>query len=215
MKKTLEETRDPEGVGLAAPQVDLSIRLFLAKPEAGGVTKVFINPKILKQDKIIIPKSKKTKNKLLEGCLSIPRIWGHIARSNTLTLQYQDETGKQTTEEFDGFISTVIQHELDHLNGVLFTTRVLEQNNTLFKEVRDEKGESEFEEIKIRHSSSIEEMEKDIISEHEGQLKMPGIDGKNMAYELMNSLKSGKMDGETNAAFEERIISESMKVLLI
>ena len=73
----------------------------------------------------------------------------------------------------------------------------------------------EFEEIKIRHSSSIEEMEKDIISEHEGQLKMPGIDGKNMAYELMNSLKSGKMDGETNAAFEERIISESMKVLLI
>lgn len=149
MKRTLDATTDPEGVGLAAPQVNLSIKLFLAKPDPKGPTKIFVNPKILKQDKIIIPKSKKTKNRLLEGCLSIPRIWGHVARSHSLTLQYQDETGKQFTEDFDGFISTVIQHELDHLNGILFTTRVLGQNNKLFKEVRDEKGESEFEEIQI------------------------------------------------------------------
>lgn len=149
MHKTLDATRDPEGVGLAAPQVDISIRLFLAKPDPEGKTKVFINPKILKQDKIIIPKSKKTTGKLLEGCLSIPRIWGHVARSKTLTLQYQDETGHQYTEEFSGFMATVIQHELDHLNGILFTTRVLEQNNKLFKEVRDDNGESEFEEIKL------------------------------------------------------------------
>ncbi len=149
MQKTLDATRDPEGVGLAAPQVNLSIKLFLAKPDPKDITKIFINPKILKQDKIVIPKSKRTKNNLLEGCLSIPKIWGHVGRSKTITLQYQDETGHQFTEDFSDFIATVIQHEIDHLNGILFTTRVLEQNNSLYKEVRDEEGESVFEEIKI------------------------------------------------------------------
>lgn len=148
MKQTLDATVDPEGVGLAAPQVDKSLQLFLAKPKKEGPTAIFINPHILERTEA--KKSKKTsKKEMLEGCLSIPNIWGNVTRSSTVTLAYQDEKGEKHTETFNGFMATIIQHEVDHLNGILFTKHVLEQKNPLYKSHKDDNGEDVFEEIKI------------------------------------------------------------------
>jgi len=85
----------------------------------------------------------------LEGCLSLPDIWGDVQRFPRITVRYLDETGKQHKRKFRGFMSTVIQHEIDHLNGTLFPKRVLEQGGTLYKSEKDEKGEDVFEELKI------------------------------------------------------------------
>ena len=85
----------------------------------------------------------------LEGCLSIPKIWGKVKRAKTLTLQYRDEKGTVHKEEFSGFIATIIQHETDHTNGILFTQRVLEQKEKLYETGKDEEGKEVLEEITI------------------------------------------------------------------
>lgn len=148
MTETLLATEDPIGVGLAAPQVGLSIRMFLARPTETSPVTEFINPKILSTEK---PTSKTSpaKKKLLEGCLSMPAIWGHVTRERALTLTWQDKTGHNHKKRFTGFLATIIQHETDHLNGILFTKHVLEQNNKLYKSYKNEENEDEFEEIKI------------------------------------------------------------------
>lgn len=148
MKETLAATLDPVGVGLAAPQVGLSIRLFLVKPAENAKVQVFINPEIKSLETAAATK-KKTKKRLLEGCLSIPNIWGNITRAKALTLSWQDEHGRHHTKRFRGFMATIIQHELDHLNGILFTKHVMEQGEKLYKSYKNEKGEDEFEEVKI------------------------------------------------------------------
>ena len=147
MTKTLNATVDPIGVGLAAPQVGLSIRLFLTKPTENGPITPFINPVILASTE---PTTfKKSKKKLLEGCLSIPNIWGNVTRKKTVTVQYQDEHGKKHEKTFSGFMATILQHEIDHLDGVLFTTHVMKQGEKLYRSYKNEKDEEEFEEIKI------------------------------------------------------------------
>jgi peptide deformylase len=133
MKQTLIAQKDPEGVGLAAPQVGLNLSLFIIRPQKNDPIEVFINPKIIK--KIDLPKkTKKEKRIKLEGCLSIPKIWGQVKREAKILLQYQTLNGEIKTEWFSGFKSTIIQHEVDHLNGILFTQRVIEQNQKLYKE---------------------------------------------------------------------------------
>lgn len=158
MKETLVAARDPEGVGLAAPQVDKSIQLFIIKQTSRSPILVFINPKIeqfLDKSEIdenqpeISEDPKKEKNVQLEGCLSLSGIWGVVNRHPTLVLSYEDETGQKHRKKFTGFIATIIQHEYDHLQGTLFPKRVLEQKNPLYKSKKDEKGETEFEEIKL------------------------------------------------------------------
>lgn len=142
MEKTLIEQKDPKGVGLAANQVGESLSLFIIKPTEKSKTKVFINPKILK----IVNLPFSTKNKMrrskkpvkLEGCLSIPRIWGPVKRASKIFIQYQDLNGTAKKEWFDGFESVIIQHEVDHLNGIVFTQRSVEQNQKLYKEIGDE-----------------------------------------------------------------------------
>ena len=74
------------------------------------------------------------KNIKLEGCLSIPHIWGPVTRNTKILLEYQDLTGEKHSEWFSGFTSVIIQHEMDHLQGVLFTQRVLEQKGRLYQE---------------------------------------------------------------------------------
>ncbi|MCL4354347.1 peptide deformylase [Patescibacteria group bacterium] len=148
MKKTLNETFDPVGVGLAAPQVGLPLRLFITKPTEKSEIKVFVNPQIIEEENIK-EKPKKTKKKLLEGCLSIPNIWGNVSRKREVTLEYHDEKGKKHRRKFTGFPATIIQHEMDHLNGVLFTKRVLEQKQKIYKSFKNSEGEDEFEEMKI------------------------------------------------------------------
>lgn len=152
MKQTLLGTHDPEGVGLAAPQVDRSIQLFIAKPTQKSPFLIFINPKIVSQSdamqELKRPKKSKAPGKL-EGCLSLVDIWGTVSRHKQLTVSYLDEKGASHTKKFSGFLATIIQHEIDHLEGVLFPKRVLEQKGKLFKSHKDKKGEDVFEEIEI------------------------------------------------------------------
>ncbi len=109
------------GVGLAAPQIGKSIRLFLidAGPmhEEGqehlGKRGVFINAEIIEEAGEDCSYS--------EGCLSIPDVTGDVARPEEITIRYQDENFVEHTETFTGMNARVIQHEYDHIEGVLFT----------------------------------------------------------------------------------------------
>ncbi len=152
MKESMESVIDPIGVGLAAPQVGKSLQLFIAKPSQKSKVLVFINPKIVKKEKKAhsdtSPKGKK-EHKKLEGCLSLLNIWGSVERFDIVWISYLDETGKKHNRRFGGFLATILQHEIDHLDGILFPKRVLEQKGTLYKSEKDEKGEDVFEEIKL------------------------------------------------------------------
>ncbi len=148
MAKALEAATDPVGVGLAAPQVGKSIALFIIKPKVNSKIYVFINPKIIDQ-KPLLKTKKGMKHKKLEGCLSLKDVWGEVERSEEITLQYLDRAGMKHKKTFTGFLATIIQHEMDHLEGVLFPRRVLEQKGKLYKSEKDEKGQDVFEEIKI------------------------------------------------------------------
>lgn len=148
MKVSLDSATDPVGVGLAAPQVGKSLDIFITKPSVKSRVFAFINPKITKK----IPHEKDADRehlRKLEGCLSLPNIWGDVKRFPEINVEYLDETGKLHKRKFTGFMSIIIQHEIDHLNGVLFTKRVLEQGGTLYKSEKDENGEDVFEEMKI------------------------------------------------------------------
>ncbi|WP_226391102.1 peptide deformylase [Penaeicola halotolerans] len=113
------ETMDhANGVGLAAPQINKGIRLFVIdstlmeeKPE-DGIRKAFINPVLLDEygDDFSFE----------EGCLSIPDVRADIIRPDKLTLQYYDENWQLKEEEFSEMTARVIQHEYDHLEGILF-----------------------------------------------------------------------------------------------
>lgn len=109
-----------EGVGLAAPQVNLSIRLFIVdgKPFADedsqldNFKRIFINPQIIEESGEEWPFN--------EGCLSIPGIREDVMRKPVVTLRYLDENFKEHTETFTGIAARIIQHEYDHIEGVLF-----------------------------------------------------------------------------------------------
>jgi peptide deformylase len=146
MKETLLSARNPKGVGLAAPQVGLGLQLFLIHPSAKDPVSVFINPEIIHKEPVT-ETTKKSEH--LEGCLSIPNIWGDVKRAPALTMKYQDEQGKPHEETFTGFPAVIIQHEYDHIQGVLFTQRVLEQKNKLYQNAKDEHGKEILEEISI------------------------------------------------------------------
>jgi peptide deformylase len=123
-----ETMYEANGVGLAAPQIGQSIRLFIvdaspfAEDEDGKPTeeahlkdfkKVFINPYIVDEEG--------EEWGFEEGCLSIPGIREEVYRSERIVLQYLDEQFNEHEEEFSGFAARVIQHEHDHLDGILFT----------------------------------------------------------------------------------------------
>ena len=121
------------GVGLAAPQVGLSIRLFVvdANPfkdddsNAGGFKKVFINAEIISKEG--------DKWKFNEGCLSIPGIREDVERKDTITLRYFDEHFNEHLEVFNGMPARIIQHEYDHIDGVLFIDYVTSFKKRLLK----------------------------------------------------------------------------------
>lgn len=115
---------DANGVGLAAPQVYRSLRIIIvaprrtpAYPDAPGMMPTaMINPvfEALGADMI----------EDWEGCLSIPGLRGIVARHASLDARYLDRTGTEKTSRLDGFVARIFQHELDHINGVMFTDRV-------------------------------------------------------------------------------------------
>jgi peptide deformylase len=158
MKKVLIATTDPKGVGLAAPQVGKPLQIFIAKPTDKSKILVFINPRIVASSRYQVLRIKKdsihdTRYKIhdtkLEGCLSLPTIWGPVLRASSLTLTFLDEQGIPHKQKFVNFLATIIQHEMDHLMGILFPKKVLEQKGTLYKSHKNKKGEDEFEEIEI------------------------------------------------------------------
>jgi peptide deformylase len=116
-----ETMYNASGLGLAAPQIGLSIRLFIVDaspfsedhPELDGFVKVFINP-------IILEESGK-KWDFNEGCLSIPDIREDVTRQPKILIEYYDENWDLQEKEFDGMAARVIQHEYDHIEGILFT----------------------------------------------------------------------------------------------
>jgi peptide deformylase len=124
---------------LAAPQVGVDLSLFIIKPKKTEPTQVFINPKILQTTPHSLqPKNQKRKKIKLEGCLSVPRIWSPIKRADSVLVEYQDLSGDWKKEWFSGFKAQIIQHEMDHLQGILFTQRALEQKQKLYQEIDDE-----------------------------------------------------------------------------
>lgn len=156
MKKTLLAAKRPKGVGLAAPQVGIPLRIFITKPEEKSPIGVFINPEITEKSDEMGEIEREGESRgttqdenRLEGCLSIPKIWGHLKRHRRVRLKYLDETGKPHEEEYTGFMATIIQHETDHVNGILFTQRVLEQNEKLYEIERNKEGKEELVEIEI------------------------------------------------------------------
>lgn len=140
--------KDPEGVGLAANQAGLNECYFVAKigtdPKVTGKNqfRVFINPKILSS-------SKKTKQ-YFEGCLSIPNMWGETIRSLSVKVSYQDLAGQIHNETLKGVDAWIFQHEVDHLDGILFPDRVLEQGGRFYKYTgKDSAGQDMFEEVTL------------------------------------------------------------------
>lgn len=135
---------DPEGIGLAANQIGLGERFFVAKmgPSKKGQFKAYVNPQILSL-------SKKTK-KYFEGCLSIPSYWGEVKRSTSIKVSFQDETGKSHQATFKGNNAWVFQHEMDHLDGVIFPDRVLQQKGRFFKHTgKDSTGQDVYQEMTL------------------------------------------------------------------
>lgn len=140
MIKLTKTFKDPKGVGLASTQVGLDGRFFVAKD--GTDFMMVINPKILSM-------SKRTKT-YFEGCLSVPNMWGNTKRHTSIKVTYQDETGKQKTVTLTGVLAWIFQHEIDHLNGTLFSDRVLEQKGKFYKYTgKDKTGTDMFEEVTL------------------------------------------------------------------
>ena len=117
-----------DGVGLAAPQMGWNASLFIAnpygRPQHDTHGKIFINPSIVGLGKTVVEK---------EGCLSFPGIFADVERSERVNIRYQDVRGAEIQQEYDGFMARIIQHEFDHLNGVLFIDRLTDDVKELIK----------------------------------------------------------------------------------
>jgi peptide deformylase len=128
------------GVGLAAPQIGLPIRLFLIDPapfaedeeldetekeQLKNMRRVFINPQIIEETG--------EEWAFSEGCLSIPDIREDVFRQPDITIEYYDENFEKHTETYSGLVARVIQHEYDHIEGILFTDKLSSLKKRLIK----------------------------------------------------------------------------------
>ncbi len=134
-----ETMRSANGIGLAAPQIGLDIRLFVidVRPlaededyediseELKDFRKVFINARILEESG--------EEWKFNEGCLSIPDVREDVKRKETILIEYHDENFEKRTETFSDIRARVIQHEYDHIEGILFTDRISSLKKKLVK----------------------------------------------------------------------------------
>lgn len=112
-----------DGVAIAAPQVGESIRLFVVAPLAfhkntKHFQTVYINPRILK--------SSKEKEYMLEGCLSVRWLYGEVERAKQIMIESFDETGTRHVRGASGLMSQIFQHEIDHLDGILFDSKAID-----------------------------------------------------------------------------------------
>ena len=111
----------PDGVALAAPQIGKNLRIFIISPRVFGenITTnehlIYINP--------IIKKRSVSKKEYDEGCLSVRNIYGHIKRSEKVTIEALDEHGRKFARGGSGLLAEIFQHEIDHLDGILFVDK--------------------------------------------------------------------------------------------
>ena len=128
-----ETMYNAQGVGLAAPQIGRGIRLFLVDSiqameegkEADGIKQVFINAEIVAET------GKEWAYE--EGCLSIPDIRGDVKRQETLTIRFLDENFEEHTVTYSGINARIVQHEYDHIDGLLFTEKLKPIKKRLIK----------------------------------------------------------------------------------
>ena len=131
IENMFETMYESHGVGLAAPQIGKAINLFIIDSSRfedekyPNVKKVFINAEILDESG--------EKWDFEEGCLSIPHIRENVKRHDTLLIRYQDENFETHEETYDGIVARVIQHEYDHVKGVMFVDRLSELKKRLLK----------------------------------------------------------------------------------
>lgn len=122
-----------EGVGLAGPQLNRSVRVFIVDaspygeevPEAKNFKKVFINPVVIEEQGDEVLQS--------EGCLSIPGIREEVSRACQVHIQYYDMDWNFHDKWYDGMLGRIIQHEYDHLEGVLFTDKLSQVRKTMLR----------------------------------------------------------------------------------
>ena len=115
------------GVGLAAPQIGILKRVLVIDTGEEGEKLEMINPTITKLEKEVI---------LSEGCLSFPNVFGNVRRYNYTEAEYMTKDGEKKTIKAEGLLAQAIQHEIDHLNGVLFIDQVIDGKFYTF----DDKG---------------------------------------------------------------------------
>ncbi len=128
-----ETMYNSEGIGLAAPQIGKSLRIFVIDGSAASddepllvdFKKIFINPRIVEQNGEFKPMN--------EGCLSIPNIREEVDRESHIRITYYDENWEFHDEVYDGYKARIIQHEYDHLDGILFTDKVSPLRKKLLK----------------------------------------------------------------------------------
>ncbi|MFW6122035.1 MAG: peptide deformylase [Petrotogales bacterium] len=123
IKNLTEIMYKEDGVGLAAPQVGILKRIFVFN--GGEGSKVIINPEIIE--------ASAEKTEIEEGCLSIPDVYANVVRPKWVRMVYQDETGESYEEVFDNYAGRIVQHESDHLRGVLFIDRISSAKKILLK----------------------------------------------------------------------------------
>lgn len=138
LEEILYKKRNPRGVGLAAPQVDKLWRIFSMNLEK---IETFINPRIVKRSKSIIL-GPDEEDPILEGCLSMPELYGPVPRNAWVEVEYQVINGDKLSEKkakLEDFDARVFQHEIDHLDGILFTDYSLKYNLPVYKERKKDK----------------------------------------------------------------------------
>ncbi|WP_316899281.1 peptide deformylase [Pseudodesulfovibrio indicus] len=127
IENMVETMYESDGVGLAAPQVGESIRLICVDqtgPKIRGDLRVLINPEITECDGEVESE---------EGCLSCPEFNAKVKRKERVTVKAQDREGKELCIEADGFLSIVLQHEIDHLEGVTLADRAGRLKQALYR----------------------------------------------------------------------------------
>lgn len=139
LTETLDSQTDPVGLGLSAPQIGIFKRAFVARVR--NKIKGFINPKISKYSR--------KETSYLEGCFSVPELYGHVVRPSEIDLEFQDIQGKKSQNHYKGLAGRIIQHEIDHLEGILFIDHIHDQNGKLFRVEKTKKGKEQFVEVSL------------------------------------------------------------------
>lgn len=144
---TAKSQKEPEGVGLSAIQIDVPQRVFVILLDNEFVA--FINPEITHRSRQKFSQVLADKDRFMEGCLSIPGYFALVDRPFRVKLKWQNIKGKWQEKQFEGKQSAYVQHELDHLNGIIFVDRALKQGNRIFQLQKDKNGEEELVEVEL------------------------------------------------------------------